>query len=596
MFLRLQTTVFLIGLLIFLATFSGSASAVQQNQQLHLGLEPAHLAYPTSLPEKGYTFSELFFVNYSTTLAGRIITIQYYNDSAWWNLTSFAGNSIGFTQVYVPVTAYWAHTGENTLRAVSSVYVSNTVTLEVGENAGGFEFDGALYAVLIMLTLVCILLADRVNPKKFFLIMLSVYLLISPFTGQRYDMYFLITSGIRVLDHVNPFDPGQPPAYPYPLKWAYPPLYPLYSALSFLVYSWFTHTSIPSTSATVYPGYYTAVYSVWRGYVTPIMPLLVFLLKIPMILSYAAIYMVLSSHVGERTAIKQWAANPLALLICAVWGQLDPIAVALALLSLDSYTKGKTHYAYLYAALGGAVKLWPAVLIPIYLAQTVRLGVARAMRPAILGVIPVAAASIGVYAYFGHPLQTLSILVYSRGVPTYAGEFSVNGLTWQWILYFLKSPPIPLFLFVGPPVYAAILAYAYRHPKADPVALLMIIILTLFLTYNYVNPQYFLWVVPLLTLQRRKASAWIFTALPLLFVGLSYNAFYFISPALLYDTYAPSASIAEELKLAFFYSYKPLFITVTGVVPLLAYIFEIAAQIRRAKIEPPASQINTPPL
>lgn len=591
---RRQLTPLLVTSLMVLALLASSAYAsayaAQQTQPLHIGLEPTHLEYPTRLAKGGYTFSELFFVNYTTALAGTTITIQYYNDSAWWNLTSFTGNTVGFTQVYVPVTAYWAHAGENTLRAVSGAYTSNTVSLEVTEDAGGFEADGALYASIITLTLGAIFLAGRVSPKRFILAMLAAYIVLAPFTGQRYDVYFLITSGIRVLEHVNPFDPGQPPAYPYPLKWAYPPLYPLYSALAFLTYSAITRTPIPPPSATVYPGYYTATYSVWRGYVTPSMPLLVLLLKAPMILSYLVIYRVLRSHVGEQAAVKQWAANPLALLVCAVWGQLDPIATALALLSLHSYTTGKTKYAYLYAALGGAVKLWPAALIPIYLAQTLRLGVARAIRPLITTVIPVAAATLSVYAYFGHPLQALSILAYSRGVPTYAGEFSVNGLTWQWILYFLKSPPIPLLLFVGPPVYAAILLYAYRHPKTDPTAMLTITILTLFLTYNYVNPQYFLWVIPLLIMQGRKISVWVFTALPLLFVGLSYNAFYFVSPAILYDTYAPSASIAEELKLAFFYNYRPLFITVTGVIPLLAYTLEVVAQIRRVKTQSDGSR------
>ncbi|MEM3795121.1 MAG: hypothetical protein QW429_04530, partial [Thermoprotei archaeon] len=71
------------------------------------------------------------------------------------------------------------------------------------------------------------------------------------------------------------------------------------------------------------------------------------------------------------------------------------------------------------------------------------------------------------------------------------------------------------------------------------------------------------------------------TALPLIFVGLSYNVFYFLSPALLYDTYAPAASIAEELKLAFFYNNRPLFIAVASILPLLAYICELTSQVKR---------------
>ncbi|MEM0272107.1 MAG: hypothetical protein QW514_06175 [Thermoprotei archaeon] len=567
--------------MILLACSASQALAAQQPPLIRLGLEPQHLAYPSHLPTRGYSFSEVLFVNYSTLLANKTITIQYYYNSLWWNLTAFTGNSVGFTQLYVPVTAYWAHSGANILRAVSGVYASNNITLTVSENSNGFELDALLYTALISFALGLIFLADKVKPKKFILAMLALYVVIAPFTGQRYDVYFLVTSGIRVLEHVNPFNPGQPPVYPYPLKWAYPPLYPPYSALSFLVYSWVTHNTIPTVSNTVYPGYYTAVYSVWRGYVTPSMPILVFLLKLPMIASFVAVYRVLSVRVGERTALKQWAANPLALLVCCVWGQLDPIATALTLLSLDSYSRGRMTQAYLWAALGGAIKLWPAVVIPIYLAQGVRLQRARLFRPVVLGVLPVAAASVGVYAYFGHPLQTLDILVYARSVPTYAGEFSVNGLTWQWILYFLDSPPIPLFLIVGPIVYAAILVYAYKKPEADPITLLIIVVLTLFLTYNYVNPQYFLWIVPLLILQKRTNSVWIFTALPLIFVGLSYNVFYFLSPALLYDTYAPAASIAEELKLAFFYNNRPLFIAVASILPLLAYICELTSQVKR---------------
>ncbi len=573
-------------IVVALACFTTTTSAAEPKIFIHLSVEPTHLYYPGTLPKEGYSFSELLFVNYSKSLANATIVIQFYNDSKWWNLTAFTANRVGFTQAYVPVTAYWAHSGDNTLRAITTQYTSNTATLVVTQNTDGFTVDGAIYAALFTATIALFLFARNSSPRRYMLAIIAVYLMLAPFTGQRYDVYFLISSGIRVLEHVNPFDPGQPPIYPFPLKWAYPPLYPLYSALSFLVYQSITHVRTPPPDSTVYPGYYTAVYSVWRGYVTKSMPLLVFLLKLPMIVSFIVTYRVLSRMIGGRSALKYWAANPLALLVCAVWGQLDPLTVALALLSLESYGRGKTVHAYVYSALGGAIKLWPAALIPIYLAQTLRVSGPRALKPAAAGVLPVVAVAMGVYGFFGHVAQSLEILVYARGVPTYAGQFSVNGLTWQWILYFLRSPPIPLFLVVGPATYVALLVYAYRRPTQDPTTLLIILILTVFLTYNYVNPQYFLWVVPLLVVQGRKLSIWVYTVLPLVFVGLSYNIFYFVSPAILYDTYAPSASIAEQLKLALFFNYKPLFVGVASVAPLVAYIWELRAQISRLRAPP----------
>lgn len=559
-----------------------AATPIQAGHTLNLEIQPQKLEYPAKIPRQGYSFSEVLYVSYPPSLANSTVVVQYLDPSGWHSIASFKANSVGFTVFYLPVTAYWARPGENTLRVVAGNYTSNTVVLVVEENGGGFLFQGAIYAVLVAAPTLLILFAPR--SRRLVLGVFALYFSLSPFTGQRYDMYFLMTSGIRILEHVNPFNPGNPPAYPFPLKWAYPPLYPLYSALAFEAYSLLTHTPVPAVGSTVYPGYYTAPYSVWMGYVPEWMPVLAFLLKLPMLLSFVAAYRVFSKRLGEPEAAKFWAFNPLVFLVCSVWGQLDPIAVTLTLLSLDSYLEGKTAKAYLYSALGGAVKLWPAALLPIYLAQRLALEGRGAIKPFAVVVAPLAAATIGVYAAFGDLAQTLWILVYARGVPTYAGEFSVNGLTWQWILYLAKSPPIPVFLAAGPVAYAAVLAYAYRHPRADPVGLTVLVLLTIYLTYNYVNPQYFLWIIPLLILQGRRVSAWAFTALPLLFVALSYNVFYFVSPTILYDVYSNSASIAEELKIAFFYNYKPLFIAVASFTPLAAYVLELRAQIKLVRL------------
>ncbi|MEM0312866.1 MAG: hypothetical protein QXM60_06120, partial [Thermoplasmatales archaeon] len=61
------------------------------------------------------------------------------------------------------------------------------------------------------------------------------YLPILAFTGQRYDMFFMIAGGFHLLDGVNPFLPSQ--MVPGALKWSYPPYYLLWSYVSDLISS-----------------------------------------------------------------------------------------------------------------------------------------------------------------------------------------------------------------------------------------------------------------------------------------------------------------------------------------------------------------------
>jgi hypothetical protein len=171
-------------------------------------------------------------------------------------------------------------------------------------------------------------------------------------------------------------------------------------------------------------------------------------------------------------------------------------------------------------------------------------------------------------------------LLYARGIPTFSGAFTVNGLTWQEVLVVLKSPPVPLFLVVGIPAYLACYAWMYFKRETDVVKWLIVSILILFLTYNYVNPQYFYWIVPLLLLQKRKGMALLFTVLPLIYVILSYDLFYFVSPAYLPDQFALGASVADQIKLNFFYQSTWLFLLVGALIPTLAYVWAFLAEAR----------------
>jgi len=198
-----------------------------------------------------------------------------------------------------------------------------------------------------------------------------------------------------------------------------------------------------------------------------------------------------------------------------------------------------------------------------------------------VAVLPALFVTLTVYGFYGNPLQSLFVFAYARGIPTFAGAFTVNGLTWQELLLVLHSPPIPLFLIVGIPLYAIILAWTYRKGETDVAKLMVVFLLIFYLTYNYVNPQYFYWILPFLMLQRRRLATMAFTALPLLFMFFAYNTFYFVSPTLLPDEFSFGASVLEQMKVSLFYQTPVQFLLVSALIPTAVYVFLLRRELKR---------------
>jgi hypothetical protein len=560
-----------------------------------LSVQPPVVNYPSNgLPlSGGLTFSEIVDVNYTSNFVNEKLNIQYLNGSQWADLQSFTGNSVGFTEVNIGLNSAWTRFGENYVRVESGSCTSDVASFIVKADPSAIGLDVATYLAVILLILLFLKLGRQLGWKRFVVFAAAVYLVLAPWTGQRYDIFFLLSSGIRILQHVNPFSPGSPPAYPSPLKWAYPPLYALYSAFSFLVYQGLTGSPLPAVGALTYPGWLTATYSVFLAYIPATLPVLVFLLKLPMVASAVLTGLLLRRMTGSQSSAIFWLASPLVILVAAVWGQLDPIATLFAIASVYFFGKGKEYHAYLFASLGAAVKVWPALLIPILLVVSLRRAGLRAAKP-LVAVLPALLITVALYAAYGNPLQSLFILAYARGIPTFAGAFSVKGLTWQEILFVLGSPPVPLFLYVGIPLYATTLVWAYWKREDDVVKLLLISVLIFFLTYNYVNPQYFYWITPFLILQRRKLAYLVFSALPVLFVALSYNVFYFISPAALPDQFALGASIVDQLKVSAFYQSPFTFVLVAGMIPTAVYVALLYSELGRKAVKPVPGGLGRP--
>jgi hypothetical protein len=574
-------------LIAFLAIFLLAVPSVPQARAagcplITLSVTPSIVNLPSGLPSPnaGPAFGEIADVNYSTLLNGQLIFLQYQNSSGWTTLKSFTANGVGFTETTLVLNSGWARLGLNNVRALSLECASAPVGFTISVDKSAVLLDALVYLLLVVFGVAFFLVGKFAKVGIFLVVATVVYLAIAPFTGQRYDVFFLASSGIRILQHVNPFDPGQSALYPGALKWAYPPLYPVYSAVSYLVYQLSTGTPLPSVASLTWPGYLTAIYNVWEAFVPKTLPVLVSLLKLPMIASAVGTALVLQKMTGQKSAAVLWLANPLVVLVAAVWGQLDPVATLLALVSLYYYNKNKEYHAYFLASMGAAVKLWPAILIPLFFANSLKRGGRSAIRP-MAAVLPALLVSLGLYAAYGGLVQTLLVFLYARGVPTYAGSFTVNGLTWQQVLLTLHSPPVPIFLVLGIPLYILVLAWIYKKGDGDVTKWLIVSILIFYLTYNYVNPQYFYWILPFLILRGRKAATWLFTALPMVYVAVSYNIFYFVSPAVLFDEFSSGPSIVEQLKVAFFYTVPIEFLLVSAAAPTIACIVLLRNELKR---------------
>lgn len=560
---------------------TGTASASVQGCGLAIAASPSVVNYPSGTLPSGsqVSFGETVDLNYSSAFLNSTITIQYYAGGGWRTYGVVAGNNVGYSRTYFPLLAQRATFGSNSLRATSSGCVSNTATFAVVSNPSADFLAVAAYACVGVASGLFLFAGLRMSRRWFLVAAAVVYLAVSPFTGQRYDVYFLIASGIRLLQHVNPFNPGIPPIYPGAYKWAFPPLYVPFGSLSFLLYQAVTHSPLPAASALTPASWYTSMFDVWEGFVAPNMPVLVSLLKLPIVVSALAAGVLLSRMTKSASVLVFWLANPLVILVGAVWGTLDPIATVLALCAVYLFQRGKENHAYLLASMGAAVKIWPALLIPLFVAVDIRKDGIRGLKP-LLWVLPSVLLSALIYAGSGSVGDSLYTLIYARSIPTFGAAFTVNGLTWQQLLHFWNAPAVPIFLALGVPAYLLVVGWVYYKRERDMVKWTVVTLLVVFLTYNYVNPQYFVWILPFLILQGRKVAVAVFTALPLILVALSYNIFYFVSPAILPNYFTVGASVADQLKVVAFNETTWLFLLLSGVAPTAFYLALLLHELR----------------
>ncbi len=378
-----------------------------------------------------------------------------------------------------------------------------------------------------------------VRPRWMLFGSVPLFIIAAAFFGQRYDMFFMLSSGVRSLHQVNPFVPSS--ALPAYLKWIYPPLYVPYSELSGLFYHYGLGLPLPANTALNYPGASQGdPYSAWKTFAPPQLPAYYLILKLPMIAATLGTYFLLARKFRVPGAEKLWLLNPFVVLIGAAWGQLDVLAVACMGLSLWCLQKNDTLTASTFAAVGGAIKFFPALLLPFILIQSRRKG--RDLLP-IAGVV---ALSLGIYWAAGSVTGALGILIGTNAQPTALGTFFASGLSWQILLPVTQFPPLLLYVF-GPFYLYQIWSFARTHRNIVPI--LIELFLVFYLTYNMVNSQYFIYIVFLFLVAKDGRSALIFSLLPAVYLWLTQSLTYFVNPSLSYWYFSSPVGQAEQMQV-----------------------------------------------
>ncbi len=400
-----------------------------------------------------------------------------------------------------------------------------------------------LYAEVFLLTgivtFIGFFLTVEIKSKKY-LLLVPVYIALSIVYGQRYDDFFLISLGMRIYDRANPYAlSGFTPAG---LQWEYPPLFAIWSYFSTVFYHYILGFSIPSNTQLNYVEVsYGNIYSAWRSLAASNLFVLYGLLKLPFVLSFFWISHIIYKMKGQ-VSWKLWLINPLAVVVGILWGQLDVLGLAFLLQAVYYHKQQKGFQAVLFASIGAAIKVFPVFVIPLMIARS-----GRKLLSA-TAILPVVAVSIAVYAASGNIFGDITTIVMGRSVPTFLGVFSSQGLTWQIIVSYLSVKSFPsLFLYIFAPGYVLFTAYALLK-KIDLETYFILTMLFFFVTYNFMNPQYLIWLLPFLIMRDETRYAAIISVIGSLYLYLNYSYTYFLNPDIAWNYTAGFLGQIEEFR------------------------------------------------
>lgn len=485
-------------------------------------------AYPENL-SIGYFQSQSGEIKFQVDSAnGTPFSVRLMANESGWTVV-YSARVIGYKyyQFSIDLPVSFINQGRIELELVINNETHTYFELSASRTLLPYALDIMFYSSLISAFLGFSFIATS---RRLFLVPVALlYSSVAVFFGQRYDLFFMISSGFRLIHSVDPYIASS--QLPGPLKWAYPPVFPYFSALVDRLAFIFNPSAMPSNQSLNYIGViYGNLYSAWKALRGLPLYELYSAIKVPMVLSVFGIYAALSkmSPLKDKT-FGLWLLNPAVILIGVAWGQLDVIAAFCMVMSLYYYRKGNISYSIALASAGAIIKIFPVFLIPYLLISS-----RHRLRDLII-TVSILSVVLVLYYIVGDFSQNISTLVYSRTSPTFNGVFFVNGLSWEVFAAALKITEFPsLFIYGFIPLYAVLIILYWRFRIALDSFLVMTFLL-FFLTYNIVNPQYMIYPILIYLVLGRRWEALALSVVSVTYVALSSTLAFFLNPELSYN-------------------------------------------------------------
>jgi Gpi18-like mannosyltransferase len=348
------------------------------------------------------------------------------------------------------------------------------------------------------------ILADR---KLLFAIGVTVViqLLLAPFTQDPHDvLYWRLTGYYLIVEHTNPYTVEE-------CGFTYPPLWMAVIAVFYSISRLFVNPALPS-------------------YVSGLVER--FFIKMPLILASIGVgyilYRLLTRFTGSSNkasaAALLWFLNPYVIWINSVWGMFDVFPTLCTLLSVERFFDRQYDRSALFLGMGIGFKMYPILLIPLFLLFLWRIKVNR------LQIIKFLTISIGVLALISIPFLVWDWDSYVYSLTTYyTEEKGIHGVNFLQVTdSFNISVPsdYPTYLVIGVIIFIYLLLYRWHYSERNLTYGILMLLFGFLATNRLVNEQYFIWAIPFGILDivaynpRRK---WLFHGIWIAFLAFMFS-------------------------------------------------------------------------
>lgn len=373
--------------------------------------------------------------------------------------------------------------------------------------------------------------------------------ILAPWTGHPFDFEIWVRLGATIVAGITPYS-----------------LLPHIPNLSFAPYLVMTSISYPPLPAFVFG----ATYLFYQLLGSPSAFLYYFLLKQPMVISdlfIAILLLKLVSLVRDEGSARKvatiWIYFPFAIIVSAMWGALDPVALALILASVYAYETKRTFWSAGLLGIAIYLKLMPIIFLPVYLIIP---GLSLSRKSGFAAValaIPFIGTIIPFYLLGWSFSGLYSAVSYQGSLPTFGGMGLFN------VLSLLSLPRSVLTVFVSQVWLIALLAaYGYAYLRKAGLAEALLITVVLFSVFRPTMPeQWAIYPIAFLLLMKNGESrthalaiSAIATAYLLVNNALLVRFFTPILPAAFsWDQYVDNVSVFSVFRYAFLFILSTLF-------------------------------------